>query len=119
MRMMVALIVLILSGSVNCEASFIIANHLLSRCQNFTAGDDYTNDDERICHGYIMGVHDTVKSSERLFEEPALYCEPARVSSEQMVLVVKKFLKVNPELLHYSASSTVVEAFIDAYPCPE
>ena len=117
MRVLVALLVVSLLSSTYCEATFVTASHLLDKCNSFSAGDEYNNPEERICNGYIMGVHDSARSLEQIFEAAPLYCEPPRVTSDQLVLVVKRYLRANPELLHYSASSTVLDALVRAFPC--
>jgi hypothetical protein len=116
MKAFAVLFVLLISGSGYCEGSFVISNHLLNKCQSYIVGAE-DNNDERICLGYIMGVHDTAKSYEKMFDERPLYCEPPRVDADEMVLAVKKYLQANPELLHYSASSTVIDALGHAFPC--
>ena len=117
MRVFIVLFVLFLSCAGYSEATFVTADHLLSVCKSFTSGDDYNNVDERICAGYVMGVHDTAKSYESLFGASPLYCEPPRVTSDQMVFVVKRYLQSNPELLQSPASPKVIDALAEEFPC--
>jgi len=117
MRAFAILFVLLFSGFGSSEAAFVTAGHLLNICQSYTAGGEYHNTDERICNGYVMGTHDTAKSYEKLFDVSPLYCEPPRVTSDQMVLVVRKYLLENPELLQAPASPKVIDALIRAFPC--
>ena len=117
MRNIVVLLILLLSGAAYCEAAFMTAGYLLGVCQNYTEGEEYNNSDERICTGYIMGVHDTAKSYEHLYDVPPLYCEPPRVTSDQMVFAVKRYLQKNPELLQSPAAPKVVDAFVEEFSC--
>lgn len=117
MRFFIVLFVLFLSCAGYSEATFLTAGHLLSTCKSFTSGDSYNNVDERICNGYVMGIHDTAKSYESLFGVSPLYCEPPRVTSDQMVLAVKRYLLRNPELLQSPASPKVVDALAEEFPC--
>ena len=118
MRLSICLLLLtLLFPLCNAEAAFFTAGHLLETCRTYSEGGDYNNNDERLCNAYIMGVHDTAKSYENLFSSAPLYCEPPRVTSDQMVLTVKKFLLSHPELLLSPAAPKVLDAFAGAYPC--
>ena len=117
MRIFAVLFVLLFFSFGSSEATFVTAGHLLSLCESYTAGGEYNNIEERTCHGYVMGAHDTAKSYERLFDVSPLYCEPPRVTSDQMVLVVRRYLLENPELLQAPASPKAIDALIRAFPC--
>ena len=117
MKLFIALTLLLFFISDYSAAAFLSASNLLGHCKSFTAGDEYNNIDERVCTGYVMGVHDTAKTYESLFKVPPLYCEPPRVTSDQMVLAVKRYLLGNPEHLNSPASPKVIDAFINAFPC--
>ena len=118
MRLSICLLLLVLLGPLsNAHAAFFTAAHLLETCRSYTEGDNYNNNEERLCNAYIMGVHDTAKSYEKLYASGPLYCEPPRVTSDQMVLAVKKFLLSHPELLQSPAAPKVLDAFSGAYPC--
>lgn len=116
MKLVAALLVFLLVGSSVAEATFIIADELRSQCRRLVT-DRTTTHDTEICHGYVMGVHDAAQSHEKLLGSHPLYCEPPRVTSDEMVRIVNRYLLENPELLQYSASSTVLGAFIQAFPC--
>lgn len=117
MKFFIALTLLLFATSGYSAAAFLSAGNLLSHCKSYTAGDEYNNIDERVCTGYVMGVHDTAKTYEKLLNVPPLYCEPPRVTSDQMVLAVKRYFLRNPELLNSPASPKVIDAFINAFPC--
>lgn len=117
MRFLVIFFVLFLLNAGSGQAAFLTAGQLLDKCKSYTAGGEYNNVDERICNGYVMAVHDTAKTYESLYEASPLYCEPARITSDQMVLAVKRYLLVNPELLNSPASPKVIDALISSFPC--
>ena len=117
MRFFIIFFVLFLLNVGSGQAAFLTAGHLLSKCKGYTAGGEYNNVDERICNGYVMGVHDTAKTYESLFKTSPLYCEPARVTSDQMVLAVERYFLVNPELLNSPASPKIIDALISSFPC--
>jgi len=117
MKTAAVLLVLFLSCAAYCEAAFMTAGHLLNICKSYTSGEEYNNNQERTCAGYVMGVHDTAKSYEKLYEVSPLYCVPPRVSSDRMILTVKRYLQINPDLLPSPASPKVIDAFIKEFPC--
>jgi hypothetical protein len=44
-------------------------------------------------------------------------CVPDTVSTAQLVLIVVKFLKENPDRLHFTKNGLVFEAYLGAFPC--
>lgn len=117
MRIFIVVFVLFLANPGDSEATFLTAGNLLSKCKSYTAGDEYNNIDERLCNGYVMGVHDAAKTYESLFNVSPLYCEPPRVTSDQMVLAVKRYFLRNPEFLNSPASPKIIDALISGFPC--
>jgi hypothetical protein len=117
MKVFVVISVIFLTLCGNSEATFLTAGHLLSQCESYSEGGDYNNLDERVCNGYVMGAHDTAKTYEKLFNASPLYCEPPRVTSDQMVLAVKRYFLGHPEFLGSPASPKIIDAFVDAFPC--
>lgn len=59
--------------------------------------------------GYVSGVSDTANG--------ALFCIPAEVRVEQIMAIVEKFLKNNPEKWNNSGSSIVIDAMETPFPC--
>lgn len=119
MRVFIVFLVLVLANIGYSEAAFVTAGHLLGKCGSYAAGEEYNDIEERICNGYVMGVHDTAKTYESLFNVSPLYCEPPRVTSDQMVLAVKRYLLGHPEFSNSPASPKIIDAFIKAFPCEE
>lgn len=117
MRVFIVLFVLFLMNIGHGEATFLTAGHLLNQCKVYVEGGEYNNSEEPICNGYVMGVHDTAKTYERLFNASPLYCEPPRVTSDQMILAVKRYLLGHPEFLNSPASPKIIDALINAFPC--
>ncbi len=71
------------------------------------------------CMGYIEAAHDMLDTLAALKDMPPRVCVSlgARPSSGQLRLVALKYLKANPNHLHWSASYSVLLALIQAYPC--
>ena len=67
------------------------------------------------CIGYLSGVVDTYDSLKNKDKEP-LYCLPKN-DMELYVRTVVKFLKDNPDYLSYNAPISIIQSFIEAFPC--
>ena len=65
-----------------------------------------------MCIGYVVGVMSVV-------EYTNYFCRPMKSTHSQAILVVKKYLSEHPEKLHLDADGLVLEALIEAFPCPE
>ena len=65
-----------------------------------------------ICMGYTEGVFATALQLDERHT-----CAHEEVESEQLVRIAMKYLENHPEQLHYGASSTILIAFRDAFPC--
>ena len=88
--------------------AYTTGNNLVEHCKDKEAyfGSGF-------CYGYMMGVANILTwASER-----NRICIPDGVTSGQAVSIVKKYLKENPEELHYTAQSLVAFALIKAFPC--
>ena len=67
------------------------------------------------CIGYLAGVIDTYDSLKNTDKEP-LYCLPES-DMELYIRTVVKFLKENPGYLSYRPPISIIQSFIEAYPC--
>ncbi len=65
-----------------------------------------------MCFGYVVGVMSVVAYTN-------YFCSPVKSTHSQATLVVKKYLLEHPEKLHLDADGLVLEALIEAFPCPE
>ena len=65
-----------------------------------------------MCIGYVVGVTSVV-------EYTNYFCLPTKSTHSQTTLVVKKYLSDHPEKLHLDADGLVLEALVEAFPCPE
>jgi hypothetical protein len=73
--------------------------------------------DNAMCVGYIVGVSDQAMGDQISAHAKRNYCLPSEVHSEQLVMVVKKYLEDNPAQLHYEAEILTIRAITDAFPC--
>lgn len=81
-------------------------NELLRDCNNYAVSKGDFG--QGWCAGFING----------LFLDSSLrFCPPQGAKNKQKVLVVEKYLRDHPELLHRRADSLIKEAFARAWPC--
>lgn len=99
---------------------------LLIKCEKTLGGDGDSSIDPQtlyhtgLCGGYISSIHDSVKDMrlhDLIKEDP--YCMPIGINRGQLVGIVVNYLKGNPESLNASASSSVLTAFSEAFPCTQ
>ena len=70
------------------------------------------NQMDAFCSGYIIGAADVLStlSTKRS-------CVPQGVNGEQVRDVVKRFLRLNPQVRHEPGAQVVAMALSDAFPC--
>jgi hypothetical protein len=68
-----------------------------------------------LCTRVIQGVFNTLVNSGRPLPDGP--CFPGNVTLGQLKDVVTRFLAVEPERRQYPATSLIVSAFVEAYPC--
>ena len=79
------------------------------------------------CLGYVQGFVDTNSVWFKMYPSVKLYCLPETADTSeawtktyiQMVKVVNKWLEDNPASLHYNATSSMIFALKQAFPCEE
>ena len=98
---------------------FINGRELLGHCVQAQDKVKTANHDAGRCFGFISGVTDLydILISEAIVKPT--YCPPHNVSLIQMINVVVEYLQKHPEDLHYSASSLVMGAYVEAFPCAQ
>ena len=110
------LFVMLFSGTA-LSAEVMSGSSLLLECQEFTGQASFRgNPSANTCHSYVLGVHDMIQDFEAR-NQTTYYCGPQNPDTYQLALIVKKFLQDHATSLHYSASSLVLSALSEAYPC--
>ncbi|MES9902804.1 MAG: Rap1a/Tai family immunity protein [Sedimenticola sp.] len=100
---------LLISWSIS---SALTGNELLSYCES----EDVSN--EAACLSYIEGVIDTEATLSQIHSRLSHMCIPARgVTKGQVMRIVAKFLKDNPEGLHHAVSTDVLLSLSIVFPC--
>ena len=96
-----------LLGSSASYAVLISGNKLFENCGQ----DGATFTEVGVCYGFVFGVFDVIQGVE--------VCEPDDVTGGQLIGIVRKYLKENPENLHLNAAFLVTLALSEVFPCPE
>jgi hypothetical protein len=94
-------------------AGFFTGNQLNELCKSANQGT------QNACHGFLMGVADTLNGIEQMQKESvANVCLPEMVTGSQLALVWDKWTKQNPEGMHFEAWVIAMLAFSESFPCP-
>ena len=91
-------------------ADYYSGNKLLEYCNPDSAKSD-------VCIGYVAGTRGAIDTWKAWENIDSGICVPKEVSLRQSINVVVKYLEANPGKLHLSASSNVLNAFREAFPC--
>jgi len=116
---LVLLVALVTSPGAWAESEpFIYLNgsKLLERCKAYV--DETYIAKGGVCIGYVMGIADAHNTYSSWGYLPKQYCAPSEVAGSQLVRVALKHLEEAPEGLHLAASSLVINALTEAFPCP-
>jgi hypothetical protein len=71
--------------------------------------------DAGFCGGYIIGLNEGLRSA--VERTKVKYCLPSGLTGEQIVRVVEKYLRENPQELHKPMRTNAIAAFAKAFPC--
>jgi len=88
--------------------AYTTGNKLVEHCKD---KDAYFG--SGFCHGYIAGVGSMLTWASEINR----ICIPDGVTGGQVVSIVRKYLKENPESLHESGDLLVTIALRKAFPC--
>ena len=100
-------------------------NELIGQCRNAVKiGDEKFVDQPGTAEAmYCLGLARGIREAFDLF--PLLFldvkngslCFPSNVTNGQLVRVVYKFLRDNPEILNQGSAYLILMAYADAFPC--
>lgn len=94
--------------------SFTTGNDLVNYC---TSAKPIPAQKEGVCLSYVMGAADMLGKLQPLAEWNWVCLKPG-VTPDQLNRVVAKYLADRPAMLNHDASFLVMNALIDAFPCP-
>jgi hypothetical protein len=104
-----ALLSIIMCSTVLAEVENVSGALLKKLCASYD--ERPANTPDGMCIGYVVGVMSVL-------EYTNYFCRPVKSTHSQATLVVKKYLSEHPEKLHLDADGLVLEALIEAFPCP-
>lgn len=120
------LVIIILLVLIPCYifAQQVTGMELLRGCTSIikqTEGKELSPDeslDSLFWLGYLAGFNDSTTINYAITKDSPVYCTPKDgVQTEQLSLIVHKYLKNHPEVLNESARSCVLAALMEAFPC--
>lgn len=94
-------------ASAQASAGFMDGQRLHSDLVQYLGGDPGFKD--FASSGYVIGVADALDDIE--------FCIPAKTRQAQVFQVAANYLTAHPEQWQYDASSLLVEAFRNVWPC--
>ncbi|MDA7755619.1 Rap1a/Tai family immunity protein [Pseudomonadales bacterium] len=100
----IAALAMLLGSPASYAAGAVTGNELAGYCEKGAATSQ-----KALCGGYVAGVFDTASGS--------FICSPKGVTVGQLVSIVTKYFRENPEWLHDNASVLVTAALAEAFPC--
>ena len=104
---------------------FADGNRLLRSCEvllNTMSNSEISGNlfDAGFCLGYVQGVHQLNRACNFLLErkKQPIFCSPhGKITNNQAVRIITKYLKEHPEQLHEEEIFLVIKAFGIAFPC--
>lgn len=103
-----------LAASFGANAGFYDGNKLKAKSdadervlQGRSKGGDIADSGNYL--GFVVGVHDVL--------DGVLFCTPSNASVGQVTAVVTQYLKANPAKWSESATTLVIGALAEAFPC--
>ena len=107
--------VLLITAHKGLSSSFVSGNILLEQCSTEKSDSTYFQNDAW-CVAYVAAIADSSVCGINV--NGYSWNSQNKVTAGQLQKVVKKWLEIHPELLHYAASGLVSKALQDAFPCP-
>jgi len=71
------------------------------------------------CYGLLIGTVETHELLSKHNNSENFFCLSSGVTNNQAIMVIVKYLKEHPEILHRSASTLILLALQKKFPCPE
>ena len=112
-----------LTSTVHAGGVYANGNMLLASCESPISHAVKVGE----CLGYLEAIVDSVNFNKEVFPNSRRegyvthleICAPREVSAGQLNKVWVKWANSHPEMLHLSATSLVMTAFAEAFPCTQ
>lgn len=111
MKLKILALVVMLGIVGRVDAGYYSAAMLLSDCES-----EY-DAKAQSCISYLGSVHDTTDVWVSWGKLRKYFCMPGSVTLTQLRKIYLKYGNENPEMLHATANSQVIYAFMAAFPC--
>jgi hypothetical protein len=85
------------------------ANYFLPGCKGFVEKKKTLASSEALCAGFVTGLAFGISGRDS--------CQPERVTNNQVVAVVIKYIEARPERMHEQFGDLAIEALAAAWPC--
>jgi hypothetical protein len=108
MRPLLIVALALSATAANAIPMFVDGNGLLDQCEK-----KYSD----FCHGYLAGIADALATESGVVYPEFTICLPDKTNTRQLVDVVMKGLKDNPQDRTYTAASVASEYLRKAWPC--
>lgn len=112
MKRAILVIGMLLAFDVQAAAVFDSGQDLFKNCSQYEK--QLGTPPDWACMAYVTAVADVLSNNS---VGGVRVCFPQNVNKQQVVLVVVKYLRDQPEVLHFSAVSLTVNALQKAFPC--
>jgi len=117
MKYLLTIVLLFSSNQASAATVFYSGNEMLKMCEAYFS-ETGSVVDANVCVGYVTGIHDGQIVFSGWGDMKKTICLPGSgVKGGQLVRIVIKYLQENPEDLHLTAGSLVVNALVIAFPC--
>jgi Rap1a immunity proteins len=120
-RILIVILLMSVSLPVYSLNQYLNGNQLLSDCKEIIKiaenDPDYRPMPAGRCHGYIISASDVHNAYAEWGHMKPTFCKPDGITSGQLVRIVMKWMEAHSESLHLAASSLVINAFNEVFPC--
>lgn len=118
MRAILIFTLFLAMSSFSAQANFTNASDLLNKCTVSKAPSEIKQFQEIHCLGYLSGLVDGVQLIFGVKPQSKFFCPPSQgVSSEQLLHIVRHWVKNNPKSAKDSARMTTLIAYAKSFPC--
>lgn len=100
------------------QGNFTNTLDLLNKCSASQTASEMEQFQEIHCLGYLLGLVEGVQLVFNVRPESKFFCQPPKgVSPEQLLQIIKKWVKNNPKFATESARMTTLIAYGKKFPC--
>jgi len=110
-RPSITLLAALLVTTAHAAGEFKTGNEIKTGLEGWVRDDSTETVRDAVAFGYVIGVHDALSGS--------VICSGDNVTQGQVVQVVLKYMRNNPEVLDQSADRVITAALKAVWPCSQ